>query len=189
MQAVKNFVYNIILFMGKAFGVNSNKKINIQGVKNKQAAPLESIILNNGKPIDKSKLENKKILIVNTASGCGYTPQYTQLQALQNQHPQLLVIAFPANDFKNQETKNDTEIAAFCSINYGVKFPITQKTSTQGQAIHPMYAWLTNADKNGWNTQAPQWNFSKYLLNEEGVLLGYFGSGVNPLDKSITSLL
>ena len=128
-------------------------------------------------------------MIVNTASDCGYTPQYAELQKLyQHAKEELEIIAFPANDFKEQEKGTDEEIAQFCSLNYGVSFPLTKKTVVvKGEAQHPVFRWLTSRDKNGWNNEAPSWNFAKYLINENGVLTHCFDPAVSPLSTEVTA--
>lgn len=128
-------------------------------------------------------LKGKKILLVNTASDCGYTRQYDALQRLQEQYAdRLVVIGFPSNDFKNQESASNEEIAGFCRINYGVRFPLAQKSSVRnGASQNSVFRWLSDPALNGWNKQDPQWNFCKYLINEQGMLTGYFSSAVDPL--------
>jgi glutathione peroxidase len=125
---------------------------------------------------------------VNTASDCGFTQQYAELQQLyEARKPALEIIAFPSNDFKQQEKKNDTEIAQFCRTNFGITFPLAAKSSvTRSPMQHPVFEWLSNAKKNGWNDQAPSWNFSKYLVNETGMLTHCFDPSVSPSEKIIT---
>ena len=126
-------------------------------------------------------------MIVNTASNCGYTNQYQELQKLyQTAKENLEIIAFPANDFKEQEKGNDDEIAKFCSINYGVQFPIAKKSSvTKNEDQNNIFSWLTNKQQNGWNDYQPHWNFSKYLINEEGILTHYFHPAISPLSEEV----
>jgi glutathione peroxidase len=145
---------------------------------------------NSGKEIDFLDLQGKKVLLVNTASDCGYTNQYEELERLHRQyHDKLAIIGFPANDFKEQEKGSDEDIAQFCQINYGVTFPIAKKGSVVKPGQQPVFHWLSNSDLNGWNNKQPQWNFCKYLVDEKGTLLGYFGPAVSPMDKAITGLL
>jgi glutathione peroxidase len=143
--------------------------------------------LTNGQQLSLSQFEGKKILIVNTASDCGFTRQYGELQELYDNYKQNLeIIAFPSNEFKEQEQGTDEDIAQFCQINFGVRFPIAKKTIVRrSQQQHPVFAWLTQSASNGWNNKAPEWNFSKYLVNEEGVLTHYFGPHVSPLSKEV----
>lgn len=140
------------------------------------------IVLNNGEVLDGEKLKGKKLLLVNTASNCGYTPQYHQLQELFNEHSnELLVIGFPSNDFGQQEPGSDEEIEVFCKINYGVKFPIAKKSGViKSEDQNSVFEWLTNPAKNGWNDKAPDWNFCKYLISEDGKLLAMFPSTSEP---------
>ena len=139
--------------------------------------------------LDIASLKGKKVLLVNTASECGYTGQYEQLQKLYSRYNnQLVVIGFPANDFKEQEKGTNEEIASFCKKNYGVTFPLAEKSivvKTAGQ--NNIFQWLTDPAKNGWNSQAPTWNFCKYLVNENGVLIDFFASGVEPTGEEITN--
>jgi glutathione peroxidase len=139
-----------------------------------------TITLTDGQLVKLDSFRGKKILIVNTASGCGYTPQYEKLEALFRQHhDSLVVLAFPSNDFKQQEPGTDADIAAFCKKNFGVSFPIAQKGSVK-KGLHQqvLYRWLTDPSQNGWNERAPDWNFCKYLISENGVLLRVMNAGV-----------
>ena len=140
-----------------------------------------------GEEINFEIFKNKKVLLVNTASDCGFTPQLTGLQKLHEQYgQQLIVLGFPANDFKEQEKGEDAEIATFCQANYGVTFSMMKKNVVVKNAQqNQVYNWLTHSTLNGWNNQAPVWNFSKYLVNEQGVLTNYFGPSVEPLDEEI----
>jgi glutathione peroxidase len=144
-----------------------------------------SLTLNNGKQLSLSDLQGKKILLVNTASDCGYTHQYAELQKLfEEAKDKVMIIGFPANDFKEQEKGSDEEISRFCAVNYGVSFPIAKKAVVaKGQEQHPVYQWLTNPAQNGWNSKAPSWNFAKYLVNEEGILTHYFEPAVSPVGE------
>lgn len=147
--------------------------------------------LNNGEVLPFETLRNKKVLIVNTASDCGYTAQYETLQQLYEQYgTRLIIIAFPANDFGMQEKSSDDAIASFCKINYGITFPIAQKSTVIKSAEqNPVFQWLTDKKLNGWNDQPPQWNFTKYLINEEGILTHYFDSAVSPLGKEVIAAI
>lgn len=146
-----------------------------------------SALLNNGRELSFEKLRGKKVLLVNTASDCGYTAQYADLQKLYQQAKEdLEIIGFPANDFKEQEKGSDEEIASFCSVNYGVSFPLAKKSSVlNGAAQHPVFRWLSKKEMNGWNSKAPSWNFAKYLVNEEGVLTHYFDPAVSPISDEM----
>ncbi|MCW3806071.1 glutathione peroxidase [Plebeiibacterium marinum] len=142
------------------------------------------LTLKTGTVIDFSDYKGKKVLLVNTASDCGYTGQYKELQTLHEKFGKTLqIIAFPSNDFANQEKGDDEKIAQFCTINYGVTFPVapkgcvTPKTNQQ-----PIFKWLSSKGLNGWNDHEPDWNFSKYLVDENGILTHYFGPSVSPLE-------
>ena len=137
-----------------------------------------------GKTIDFSAYKGKTLLIVNTASECGYTPQYADLQKLHEAFgDKVVILGFPANNFGRQEPGSNTEIASFCKKNYGVTFQMFEKISVKGQDQHPLYAWLK--EKTG---QEPGWNFSKYLVKPDGNVK-FFKSSVKPMDKEITSEL
>lgn len=144
-----------------------------------------------GRPFDLAQCRGKKVLLVNTASDCGYTAQYEELQQLHRLHgDRLLIVGFPANDFKQQEKGDDAAIAAFCKRNYGVDFPLMKKTTVvPGPAQHSVYRWLTDPSQNGWNRRSPDWNFSKYLVDEQGRLTHYFGPAISPLDERIVGQL
>lgn len=143
-----------------------------------------------GTEFDFSSLKGKKVLIVNTASECGFTPQYAELQELHTKYgDRLTILGFPANNFGGQEPGSNQEIQAFCSRNYGVTFQMFEKISVKGDDTHPLYKWLSDKSLNGWNEQKPTWNFCKYLIDEKGELVKFYGSAVKPLSTEITSLL
>ena len=143
--------------------------------------------MNNGDSIPLSNYKGKKLLIVNTASDCGYTDQYDNLQKLYEENKEkLVIIGFPANDFKEQEKGTDEDIEKFCRLNYGVTFPLAKKSSViPGPEQNPIFQWLTDKNKNGWTSKKPSWNFSKYLINEEGVLVNYFDPSISPTGKEV----
>jgi len=125
-----------------------------------------------GEDFDLASLKGKKVMVVNTASKCGYTPQYKDLEELYEQYQQkLVIIGFPANNFGNQEPGTALEIREFCTENYDVTFPMMEKISVKGKDIHPLYQWLTSKDKNGVMDSNVRWNFQKYLIDEEGKLV------------------
>lgn len=125
-----------------------------------------------GNEFDFSSLKGKKVMIVNTASKCGFTPQYKDLEEVyENYKDYLVVIGFPANNFMNQEPGSSTEIRNFCTENYGVTFPMMEKISVKGDDIHPLYLWLTSKEKNGVKNSSVKWNFQKYLIDENGTLV------------------
>lgn len=147
--------------------------------------------LNDGSKLSLENLRGKKLLIVNTASDCGYTNQYAELQKLyERSKDDLVIIGFPSNDFKQQEKGSDEEIARFCQINFGVSFPLAKKSNVvKGLHQNKIFEWLTHKELNGWNDKEPSWNFSKYLIDEEGNLTHYFDPSVSPLsDKLIGAI-
>jgi len=160
------------------------------------AEPLVSFyilktILNDGNELSFEKFRGKKVLLVNTASDCGFTPQYEELQKLYERYnDKLIVIAFPSNDFKEQEKGSDDEIAAFCKVNYGVTFPLAKKSVVRKRADqNNIFHWLSDKTRNGWNDQQPTWNFSKYLVDEKGILLAYYDPSVSPLSDEIVTAI
>lgn len=181
-QSILKSVYPLIMLKGKLFPGSKDVQVNTQ----KTVAPVSfyslTAIGNKGDTIPFSQFKGKKVLIVNTASDCGFTGQYDELEKLYQQHKdQLVILAFPANDFKEQEKKDDAAIAEFCKINYGVTFPLMQKSHViKGREQNPVFQWLTEPAQNGWCSQQPMWNFSKYLINEEGVLTHFYSQGISP---------
>jgi glutathione peroxidase len=144
-----------------------------------------------GKAIDLSKFKGKKILIVNTASKCGYTPQYADLEKLYTQYQsKLVVVGFPANNFGQQEPGTSQEITEFCTKNYGVTFPMAEKSDVVGDNISPLFKYLTDeAHKLGVADPVIKWNFTKFLVDENGKLIAVFPSKVKPTDDQITKYL
>lgn len=134
-----------------------------------------------GKPASLAKYKGKKIVILNVASECGYTPQYGDWEKFYEANSdKFVVLGFPANNFGGQEPGSNTEIATFCTKNYGVTFPIFEKISVKGGDKAPLYKWLTTKALNGWNEKEPTWNFCKYLVNEKGELTNFFASDIKP---------
>ncbi len=134
-----------------------------------------------GKPISLEQFRGKKIIILNVASKCGYTPQYADWEKYYEENKdKVVVLGFPSNDFLSQEPGSADEIASFCQKNYGVTFPMFEKVKVKGEGIAPLYRWLTDPAQNGWNNQEPSWNFCKYLINEKGELTNFFASKVKP---------
>jgi len=137
-----------------------------------------------GKEINLNQYKGKTLLIVNTASKCGYTPQYAELQKLHETYgSKVVILGFPANNFGGQEPGSNSEIASFCQKNYGVTFQMFEKISVKGADQHPLYQWLK--EKTG---QEPTWNFCKYLVKPDGTVK-FFASKVKPMDKEITDEL
>lgn len=136
-----------------------------------------------------SSLQGKKVMIVNVASKCGLTPQYEELQSLYEQFKDsnFIIIGFPANNFLNQEPGTPEEIRSFCTKNYGVTFPIMEKISVKGNDIHPLYAWLTSKAQNGVEDAPVQWNFQKFLIDENGNYVRSVSPKTSPLSEDIVN--
>ena len=190
-QNILKSVYPALTGITRFFGVNSRVVL-----PEEKKAPVVSLYeipfeIISGERSSFAAYKGKKIVIVNTASDCGYTGQYEELQSLYAQAKgEIIIVGFPANDFKEQEKGNNEQIASFCKKNYGVEFPIAAKASVvKGNGQHPVFAWLSDPAKNGWNKEAPAWNFSKYIIDEEGKLIGYFDPGVSPLGKDFLKAL
>lgn len=143
-----------------------------------------------GGTIDFSAYKGKKVLIVNTASKCGYTKQYTELQELYDGHKdKLVIVGFPANNFGQQEPGTNADIQEFCKKNYGVTFPMAEKISVKGEDIHPLYKYLLEEAKKLGIEDPVKWNFTKFLVDEKGKLVAVFPSKVKPTDPEITKYL
>lgn len=140
-----------------------------------------------GEEYDMAQLKGKKVLIVNTASKCGFTPQYADLQKIWEEYggEKFVVIGFPANNFMNQEPGSHEEIATFCEVNYGVTFPMMEKISVKGDDIHPLYAWLTQKSENGVLDDPVGWNFHKFLVDENGKVVASYPSRTKPDSEEI----
>nr|WP_262921730.1 glutathione peroxidase [Pontibacter ruber] len=154
-----------------------------------QATDFYSFKMNSldGKEIDFSKYKGKKVLLVNTASECGYTPQYEDLQQLNEKYgDKVVILGFPANNFGGQEPGSNQEIASFCQKNYGVNFQMFEKISVKGDDQHPLYQWLT---KNSPNGDEPTWNFCKYLVDENGNVVAFYPSKVKPMGEEILAAI
>ncbi|WP_338877240.1 glutathione peroxidase [Spirosoma sp. SC4-14] len=137
-----------------------------------------------GKPVALSGFKGKKVVILNVASKCGFTPQYADWEKFYKEHgDKIVVLGFPANNFGAQEPGSSEEIASFCQKNYGVTFPMFEKVDVVGDNQAPLYKWLTTKSMNGWNDKAPTWNFCKYVINEKGELTHFFASKVKPEDE------
>lgn len=143
-----------------------------------------------GKDIKMSSFKGKKILVVNTASKCGYTPQYEALEKVYEQYKdKLVIIGFPCNQFGGQEPGSNEEIVAFCKKNYGVTFPLADKIDVKGENTAAIYQWLTQKSKNGVVDATISWNFNKFLLDENGKMIAYYPSNVKPDSQDILSHL
>jgi len=161
-------------------------------VKQNALKSIYDIEINNlqGQPIHLSEYKGKKILFVNVASKCGFTPQYKELQQLQETYKDsLVVIGIPCNQFGKQEPGKADEIQEFCEVNYGVSFLISEKIYVKGSQQHPLYHWLTKKAINGKQNSVVKWNFQKYLVDEDGEFLDYFYSITKPMNSRITKYL
>jgi glutathione peroxidase len=141
-----------------------------------------------GKPFDFSSLKGKKVMVVNTASKCGLTPQYEELEELYKTYGgagDFVIIGFPANNFMNQEPGTNEEIQVFCSENYGVTFPMMSKISVKGKDIHPLYKWLTSKELNGVKDSEVTWNFQKFLIDEKGRLAEVIPPREKPMSDKV----
>lgn len=145
----------------------------------------------NGNDFPFSQLKGKKVMIVNTASKCGYTPQYADLQKIYDEYggDDFVIIGFPANNFAKQEPGSNESIKDFCERNYGVSFPMMSKISVKGNDIAPIYQWLTSKEKNGKMDSEVDWNFQKYLIDEKGQLVSVFKSKVKPDSEEIIAFI
>ena len=171
------------------FSFFNNTKLNINGYsKYIYDYTLKDI---DGKEISMSSFKGKKIIIVNVASKCGYTPQYEGLEKLHEEYgDKVSILGFPSNDFLWQEPGKNSSIKEFCQTNYGVSFPLFEKAVVKkNKKQHEIYTWLSHEKLNGWNDKAPSWNFCKYLINEEGQLVNFLTSSVKPFDEEIISFI
>jgi glutathione peroxidase len=188
-QRILKTLYPLFIAITKMLGKNSKVLANTKNMQPGQSIYNLNVQLNNGNNLPLQTYKGKKLMLVNTASNCGYSSQYDDLQKLYQQFSNTLeIIAFPANDFKEQEKGNDEEIAQFCKVNFGVTFPLAQKSVVVKSAQqNDIFKWLTDKNQNGWNDQPPSWNFSKYLLNEKGELTHYFDPSVSPLSDEVVN--
>lgn len=177
----------LIMMLIYRFVFSSNA---INTVKGKSFFDLKIKSLDGKELIDFSSFKGKKVLCVNTASNCGYTKQYEGLQALQETYKdKLIVIGFPCNQFLFQENGSAEEIETFCKKNYGVTFLLTEKINVKGKNQNPVYQWLCKKENNGVKDITVDWNFGKFLIDENGKFIAYFDSKVEPLSEEIQSKL
>ena len=184
-QKIITSLYPLQMKFSKLTGMGINVYENKDNVQPSHDFYSLKATLNNGEEISFEKFKNRKVLIVNLASLCGYTPQYEELQKLYEQAENLVILGFPANNFGKQEPGSDDEISNFCKINYGVTFPLFKKDDVTGNEKQPVYQWLSDKNKNGWNDIEPEWNFYKYLVDEKGMLQAVFSSSVSPMDINL----
>ena len=188
-QSILQLLYPLLQFIARKLGKNFKKmvgngtpKINFYSLTN---------TMNNGSDLLFEELRGKKVLIVNTASNCGYTSQLANLQNLYEQvQDKVTILAFPSNDFQQQEKGSDESIAAFCKKYYHTGFILMKKSVVRKHSSqNEVYRWLSDKDRNGWNSQEPTWNFCKYLVNEKGELTHFFEAGYSPTGKEILSAI
>jgi glutathione peroxidase len=184
MAAIKSF---FIMLFSLITGLFADKKESLKSPQNAMATQsfyeFKMPALVGAEKIDFSKYKGKKIVILNVASKCGYTPQYGDWQKFHEQYGEKIVIlGFPANNFGSQEPGSSDEIATFCTKNYGVTFQLFAKVDVTGSNQHPLFKWLSDKNLNGWNDKSPTWNFCKYVINEQGQLTNFFASAVKPTD-------
>ena len=187
MKKISLFIAILILSSCQNQAQNNNKAMESQTPVQTQTIYQFKVTDLNGKEFDFSTLKGKKLLIVNTASECGLTPQYKDLEAIYSKYKDknFVIIGFPANNFGSQEPGSNEQIAKFCHMNYGVTFPMMSKISVKGKDIHEVYQFLTQKDKNGLQDSQVEWNFQKYLINEEGELIKVLSPSVLPTDTEI----
>ncbi|CAN5674730.1 glutathione peroxidase [soil metagenome] len=185
-QKILKAVYPALIWISNKTGKNNLSLSNDSTIPPVSFYSLTTV-LNNGQKFNLSDLKGKKVLLVNTATDCGYTNQFDDLEKLYKQYKNdLVILAFPANDFADQEKGSDEKIATFCKINFGVTFPLVQKSIViKNTEQNEVFKWLTDSTKNGWNSQAPTWNFCKYLVDKTGRLTNFFASSVEPGSKEV----
>ncbi|MGI9651474.1 glutathione peroxidase [Chryseobacterium sp. RLHN22] len=188
-------IFIVMISLGAFFNSCAQKKNEVSKVKtnkvmSKSIYDYKVDALEEGKTINFADFKGKKILIVNTASECGFTPQYADLEKLSNEYKdKLVVVGFPANNFGGQEPGSNVEIGAFCQKNYGVTFPLASKVSVKGDDTAPIFKYVSEKSLNGVKDTEIQWNFTKFLLDENGKLIDSFVSKVKPTDEAITKYL
>ncbi len=190
MKLINSFILMGLLSMLSACFTGKNKAVTSSDISS--AKSLYSIQINSldGNEINLAEFKGKKILFVNTASQCGFTYQYEDLEKLSKKYSgSLVIIGSPCNQFGGQEPGSAEQIGSFCQKNYGVTFLLTEKLNVKGDSIHPLYAWLTQKNLNGSSDFTVKWNFNKFLINENGNLTHYFGSSTKPLDTEVTNAI
>ena len=187
MKKISLFIAILILSSCQNQAQNNNKAMESQKPVQTQTIYQFKVTDLYGKEFDFYTLKGKKLLIVNTASECGLTPQYKDLETIYSKYKDknFVIVGFPANNFGSQEPGSNEQIAKFCQMNYGVTFPMMSKISVKGKDIHEVYKFLTQKDKNGLQDSQVEWNFQKYLINEEGELIKVLSPRVLPTDSEI----
>lgn len=182
MKQISIFIISAVAWLSSCFNgskittnLNTEPSMTIQSFYDLNSNSLT------GEPISMKSFQGKKIVILNVASKCGYTPQYSDWQKFYDENKdEVVVIGFPCNQFMGQEPGGASEIAEFCQKNYGVTFPMFEKVNVKGSDKSPIYDWLSDPNKNGWCSDEPSWNFCKYLINEQGKLIAFYGSNIKP---------
>ena len=186
LASIGRFIYPLRRTINKLFKtgvVLSRNKHSMSAAKSIYDLKIEGI---EGNEIDFGLFRGKKILLVNTASECGFTPQFEGLQKLSEKFKhKLIVVGMPSNDFGAQEPRSENELQNFCQRNYGVTFPLSKKIAVIGDHKHEIFQWLTTKEMNGWNDRDPNWNFCKYLVDEKGNLINFFSHKMDPMDPAI----
>lgn len=180
LQKIISSTYNLRLDLLKLLGSEKGVETNLLHQQPPKDFYSLHATLIDGRAFYFSHLKNKKVLIVNTASLCGYTQQYRELQNLFEAEENLEVLAFPSSDFREQEPGKNEEIAAFCEKEFGITFKLFEKSHVTGAQKNEVFIWLTMQSENGWNTNEPSWNFFKYFIDEEGILQAISGPTVRP---------
>jgi glutathione peroxidase len=183
-KLIFTLLMSVPAWLASCFNANkvavSNSALTNDTTKMEQFYSLQATTID-GETMTMEKFRGKKIIILNVASKCGYTPQYADWQSFYDAHKEeAVVLGFPCNQFMFQEPGSAAEIESFCQKNYGVSFPMFDKVDVKGSDASPVYKWLSDPAKNGWNSEVPSWNFSKYLVNEKGQLVAYFAPGIKP---------
>jgi glutathione peroxidase len=185
------FVYTSVMAFSAVLGFRKVKARPVTAINKNNTpgkGPIYDITLKSleGREVPLSDFKGKKLLIVNTASRCGFTEQLAELQQLHEEYnDKLVILGFPSEDFGGEKLNESQEIAQFCTRNYGVTFHLFEKSSVAGNNSNSLFKWLSNREENGWNDQQPNWNFCKYLVNENGELVNFFSSAVSPLSNKV----
>ena len=186
-HALRKFLYPLIRRIMPSFRLNTPGNLPITPPVSVYALPVQAM---DGSITTLATYRGRKILVVNTASECGFTPQYAELQSLHEAHAdRIAVLAFPCNQFGGQEPGSNEEIVEFCKKNYGVTFPLADKVDVKGTNTAAIYQWLTQKSKNGVLDASISWNFNKFLLDENGKMIAYYPSNVKPDSEAILSNL
>lgn len=176
-------IYTFIASRFNAHDLKNNTEIHLQAQKSSLFYSFKYTLLE-GKMVSFDQFKGKKVVIINTASKCGYTPQFSDWQEFHEKYgDKIVVLGFPCNQFLHQDPGSNDEIQNFCQRNYGVTFLMFEKVDVKGKDQSPLYRWLTNKSQNGWNDKVPSWNFCKYVVNEEGQLTHFFASAITPKDS------